>query len=467
MAYNPDKQYRCDIVRSRSIKYIDDLLPAYASIIDALCPCEEKDFADGFNNKLKVYLQELGVSANIKALNNHRTETAKTLFGMYYVDHLKKVQVSERTKQYLTDGDQPAFFKDICYKMQFPNGMTISKTMKKRVEDGVSVYPCRFLLETMQIANNKGILLSKQDVGYYVLNSEDVLTGKSEPKEVVKRIISDRKKGITHVMPNGSYDRQHITGIITYLKYANLVNESKGKTKGEIELSLNNLETAAINIFIKNRKKKLEFDVSKYIDGTGGTATVKKEFRSKWDRYNAELSNQYVNFYTLPSSLGISTIKIPQKSSKSNTAVIGTVGEKYVYNYEVDRVSRINTSYGTNVKNRADERKIGFDIESVCALGANPMKPMYIEVKTTIRVTEPSTKSHIDTVNLTHYEWKAACNYPDQFYIYRVYLVKGKVLLYIIGNVCDKVNHNLIDVTASSYRMKFDVADERVADNIG
>ena len=155
---------------------------------------------------------------------------------------------------------------------------------------------------------------------------------------------------------------------------------------------------------------------------------------------------------------------MPVKPTTSYTAAIGAAGEKYVFDYEVDRVSKINPSFGACVKNRANERRIGFDIESVSGVGMNPKAPIYIEVKTTSRVTEPSAVSSMDMVNLTHYEWKAACDFPDQFYLYRVYLVKGKVLLYIIGKVYDKEYTSLIDVTATSYQVRFDVADTNVVD---
>lgn len=466
MAYDPTKQYRCDIVRSRSIRYTDDLLPAYANIIDTLCPCNERDFISGFNNALKIYLLSLGCPANEKALNNHRTETAKTLFGMYYVDHLGNVQSSERTKQYLIDRDQPAFFKDICYKLQFPNGMTKNPKLKQRIDDGIQVYPCRFLLETMQIAEKEGILLTKQEAGYYVLNAFDVLTGKSSPSEVVSCIKKDRKNGIIRTIPEGSYNWQHITGLITYLEYANLVVSSKGRTKDKIVLRLNNLESPAISIFVRNREEKLAFDVKKYVLGSGSGATVQEGFRRDWDIYNSEISDQYFNFYTLPTSLGITGMKVPAKPTVGFTAAIGAVGEKYVFDYEVARVEKINPAYKFHVKDRSHERRIGFDIESICASGKNPLEEIYIEVKTTSRVTEPSGVSAFDMVNLTHYEWKAACDYGDRFFLYRVYLVKGKVLLYIIGDVSAKESAKLIEINAPSYQVRFDAADVKVVDKI-
>ena len=466
MSYDPTNQYRCDIVRSRSIRLTDDLVPAYANIINGLCPCSEIDFIKGFNTQLKAYLLKLGSAVDTKALNNHRTETAKTLFGMYYIDGRGMVQASERTRQYLIDRDQPAFFKDICYKLQFPNGMTKPQTVLKRYADGISVFPCRFLIEVMQRAENKGILLTIQDIGYYVLNSKDALSGKSSPSEVANCILKERKRKISRSIDSGSFNWQHITGIITYLEYANLIIKSKGRNKDSTTVRLNNLESSAINIFVSNRKKPLEFKIKNYIESKDGSVKLSKKFQSDWDKYNSELSDKYGEFYTSPAALGISTVTVPAKPAVSYTAAIGAAGEKYVFDYEVDRVSKINAGYGSLVKDRTNERGIGFDIESVCAKGANPSDKIYIEVKTTSRVTPPSATSSQDMVNMTHNEWEAACKYLDKFYLYRVYLVKGKVLLYIIERLKEKSDLKLIDIVAPSYQVKFDAADKRIADKI-
>ena len=117
--YDHTRQYRCTIIRGKSQKEMDDLLPAYALVIDEICPCTHEDFEESFNNAFKRFLPE---SERIKkTLDNHRTEISGKLFGMYYFAEDGMVYESERTAKFLVDNDQPAFFKDICYKMQFPN----------------------------------------------------------------------------------------------------------------------------------------------------------------------------------------------------------------------------------------------------------------------------------------------------------------------------------------------------------
>ena len=54
--YKHENQYRCTIIRGKSQKEMDDLLPAYAKIIDEICPCVENEFINLFNCKLQDYV---------------------------------------------------------------------------------------------------------------------------------------------------------------------------------------------------------------------------------------------------------------------------------------------------------------------------------------------------------------------------------------------------------------------------
>ena len=170
--YKASNQYRCTIIRGKSKKEMDDLLPAYALVIDEVCPCTHDSFEQLFNNAFERFLPE---SDRIKkTLDNHRTEISGKLFGMYFFADDGMVYESERTQKYLEDSDQPAFFKDICYKMQFPNGMQkVSTTVLQRVQDGISLRPYAFILKLLQIAKTAKVDITKRNIGYYVLNSRD------------------------------------------------------------------------------------------------------------------------------------------------------------------------------------------------------------------------------------------------------------------------------------------------------
>lgn len=67
--YDHTKQYRCTIIRGKSQKEMDDMLPAYAKVIDEICPCKAEEFEAKFNNSFQLYLPE---SERVKNIDNHR-----------------------------------------------------------------------------------------------------------------------------------------------------------------------------------------------------------------------------------------------------------------------------------------------------------------------------------------------------------------------------------------------------------
>lgn len=118
-----------------------------------------------------------------------------SLFGMHYeVDGM--VYSSERNKKFLEDNDQPAFFKDWLLKMQFPNGMQKSQTYLKMVEEKLCCHPYSILLRVLEYARRSDIVLLKQELGYYIFNSEDVLKGNATANEVFDQIMNDKRGGI-------------------------------------------------------------------------------------------------------------------------------------------------------------------------------------------------------------------------------------------------------------------------------
>ena len=181
--YDCTRQYRCTIIRGKSQKEMDDLLPAYAKVIDEVCPCEASEFEMKFNNAFMRYLP--AAERVKKTLDNHRTEISGKLFGMYFFSEDGKVYESERTQKFLEDNDQPAFFKDICYKMQFPNGsQKTSPTVLERVSDGICIRPNAFLLKLLLVARTANVDITKREVS---LNSRDPVLLVDPKKELYRR----------------------------------------------------------------------------------------------------------------------------------------------------------------------------------------------------------------------------------------------------------------------------------------
>lgn len=101
---------------------------------------------------------------------------------------------------------------------------------------------------------------------------------------------------------------------------------------------------------------------------------------------------------------------------------------------------------------------MGYDIQSVIAEPGDFSEFVkYIEVKSTKRVTAPDLKDEVwtDTINITRNEWIAAMQHKEFYSIYRVYFIRGGVVMYIIKNPYQKKMDNIIDVVPLTYRVDF------------
>ncbi len=464
--YNRLNQFRCIIIRGKSQKEIDDLLPAYAKVIDDITPCTSEDFSKKFNELLAPYLST--DKRLKKTLDNHRTEIAGKLFGMYYVEDDGYVYASDRTKKFLKDNDQPAFFKDLCYKMQFPNGMQKPQTFQPLLDNKISIRPNAFLLRILQLAADKHLILSKREIGFYILNSLDVLQGIAVPEEVMEAIEEDRNNGIERKIETegkaSSYNYQHINEQINYLELANLVYTNN---LGEVWLNQN--EKDAIQIFASDWNKAPNFDVYAYdlseVDG-------RKRFEVDWTVYYGKLSDKVQQFDTTARALGVADeLPTKKKDSGQSTVEIGDEGEAFVLEYEKRRVFQFNPRLVNRVLALGKTRGLGYDIQSVVAeAGDKADFAKYIEVKSTKRVTEPdlSDAYWMDTLNITRNEWIAAQQHGEFYCIYRVYFVRGRVLMYVINNIHKKQIENKIDVVPLTYRIDFgkDAIDQIVIEEI-
>ena len=460
--YNPQNQYRCTIIRGKSQKEMDDLLPAYAKVIDGICPCPIEEFPQKFNMELQKYLPE---SQRIKkTLDNHRTEIAGKLFGMYYFAKNGIVYESQRTQKYLEDSDQPAFFKDVCYKMQFPNGMDSVQTLQDRLCHRINIRPNSYVIKLLEIAAKANEQISVKDIGYYVLNSLDVLQGNISPYEVLDSIIRDHKNGIQREIiafdnkgrkKASSYTMQHIREQLNYLELANLIRISADKI-----LILNTREKKTIEIFSNKYNEPPAFDVYSFdlsqIEG-------RKNFEFQWVQYFSVLSEHASDFDTpvealLPVERNEPAEDKGKQLSKMNLTKFGDIGEEFVYEYEKKRVAAYNARLVNKVIPFGKIRGVGFDVQSIVAeRGDKAEFCKYIEVKSTKRVTSPNLNDElwIDTLNITRNEWMAAQQHGDYYSIYRLYFTKIGVMMFMLNNIAKKKEDNIITVTPMTYRLDF------------
>ncbi len=457
--YDHRKQLKCAIIRARAISDVDNLLPKYATVIDNLCPCTKEEFEQGFNDAFREYAisrarNKSNESAIKKTLDNHRTEVSGSLFGMHYeVDGM--VYSSERNKKFLEDNDQPAFFKDWLLKMQFPNGMQKSQTYLKMVEEKLCCHPYSILLRVLEYARRSDIVLLKQELGYYIFNSEDVLKGNATANEVFDQIMNDKRGGIPPrkiIIPDGestSYD-QHVGDQLKYLQLANLIY-----IDGQ-EVKINPHEMKSINRFIELVNKPLGFDVYKY---DLSNVENRKRFETDWAIYYGQLSKYADDLATPVESLLLPVDEEPKKLKRTNNKIeLGDEGEEFVLNFEKDRVSKFNAHLVNKVLGLGKTKGLGYDIQSVIAEPGDFSEFVkYIEVKSTKRVTAPDLKDEVwtDTINITRNEWIAAMQHKEFYSIYRVYFIRGGVVMYIIKNPYQKKLDNIIDVVPLTYRVDF------------
>jgi hypothetical protein len=369
--------------------------------------------------------------------------------------------LSERTKKYLSDGDQPAFFKDLCFKFQFPNGMDKLQTLTDRVQHQIRIRPYCLVIEVLFAASKMSTSLSKNELAFFVLNNEDALSGKANTEEIIQAIIQARKdKDHFKVHEEGkasSYSMQHITEQLNYLELANLIVSDNGIIK------LNHNEANAIEVFSKN-SRRLEFNVYSY---NMDDPEQRNNLYYDWQEYYATLSHPSKNgtFDTSVESLTAEireaedSPQVPHPMRTLDTIQLGDEGEKLVYNYEVKRVSLFDRRLTNKIHLLGKTKGLGYDIQSIFGNENhdNPEFVKYIEVKSTKRVTLPdlTNEDWFDTLNLTRNEWVAASQHQGAFEIYRVYFTKAGILVLIIKNPNLKNESGLIKVVPTQYRMDF------------
>jgi hypothetical protein len=458
--YNPDNQHRCDIIRSRvtSIDKIDDILPAYASLIADICPTDKTSFRNSLRDGLSNILFGNAFSDisgnNQKTVDNHRTEIAGQLFGMYYEEE-GYIYESDVTSKLLEDNDQPAFFKNLCLNFQHPNGTQKIKTIQQKIKDGMNIKPFHFILSLLKEAKKGKVTLKKTDIGYYVLNSKEVLSGEISVLEVLSKIQKDRKNNIIkkiEITKNPAYDKQHITGQINLLVLANLV-----RIEGS-NILINHLEKNTIALFISQVPLPLNFDISKY---NLYVEEDKIKFKIDWSQYytKVNLKDPSILDTSIQSLQNLSIELEPQIKKGVNHNIVGDAGEEYVFLLEKERVRTFSERLVNKVISMGKQRGLGYDVLSIEA-GEGKDEPefaRFIEVKSTTRTTAPcmSDVNLNDSFNLTRKEWVAAKQYRLSYNIYRVFFTSNGTIVRKINDPYGQNEQNIITVLPTSYRMDF------------
>jgi len=444
--YNPDNRYRCTIIRGKSQNIVEDLIPAYAYVIMESVGLGN----DEFKVKFDTYLSRFLPSPLEKTLDNHRTEIAGKLFGMYYfIDN--KLVMSDRTRLVLENEDLPFFFKSIIWNFQFPNGMDSSQTIKDKINHHIRLRPFHFIVSLLKRAEELEITISKNDIAYYVLDSQDALSGIAQVEEILDVIKYDRNRNkfnkVQYFKEDGtlkasSYAMQHISEQINLLELSGVIFQiSKGHDK---LIKLNNKEKNFIDRLTNENFCELEFDIYKYfVSGIENT----KEMYIAWDKYFSLLPKNFNIEETSSYSLYGGILEEPSELLliSDSPLDIGDEGEKIVFKKEKERVKVFNQRLSQQkVLSLGKQKGLGYDIQSVWADWASLFDKeadsvFYIEVKSTKRITQPSLNA-ADKIVLTRNEWLAAKQHGESYSIFRVYLTRTGTYVYKIFNPLNYAN---------------------------
>ncbi|MCH5334455.1 MAG: DUF3883 domain-containing protein [Alistipes sp.] len=461
MSYNPDNQYRCTIIRGKSQNEMEDLLPMYANMVHRFCPCSKSEFDERGNRFLSKVLfgteqYDSLPDSNRKTVRNHLTEIAGTLLALYRTGQDGYVYETELCSFLLSTNDFPAYFRNLCLNFQFPNGTKKVNHVLQDISNGINIKPYCYVVSLLYYAQLQvqKLLLTKQEVGYYVLNNLDVLQGKVDISVVYAQIIYDRQHNVIKDKLSGSHDWQHIKEQFNLLELANIVCTDKNY------IWLNKDETAAIQVFIKSCNTN-QFDVYSY---DLSSIDDRSQFYADWEQYYGRLNSELAALPTTFNSeenivIADRQSQLAQRGSVgASTIDIGDRGETLVYNLERERVGNYKPRLVNKVLLLGKTKGLGYDISSIEA-DENPAKPefaRYIEVKATTRITEPSFDEFwTDSLNLTQKEWVAAEQYRDYYNIYRVYFTKAKTLIVRIKNPYDLATKDMIEVYPTTYQMNF------------
>lgn len=182
--------------------------------------------------------------------------------GLYYPEDDETgtfIYESESCHYLVERNDYPTFFKNLCLNFQFPNGAKWTQYVKDDISNKLNIKPFCFVVSLLYYAQNQPekVKLTKQEIGYYVLNNLDALQGMATYQEIYDRIISDRRNGIKREKLSGSREWQHIKEQFNLLELANVIETDA------TYLWLNKQESSAIKLFLK-QSPNIGFDCYKY-----------------------------------------------------------------------------------------------------------------------------------------------------------------------------------------------------------
>lgn len=467
----PEHRFELHFPRSRFNTELEDILLLVSAEIIRLGSQSKEQFAV----KIDSYLSKLrGGRLTAKTIANQRTEMLR-LYGLAkYQDTGDGIEVitGNRTLLLVQNQDVPRFFKSVCNRFQFPNGINKIQYIEQHLIESIRFKPAQYLIKLLTAGNEKTgrtFAVTAKEVAHLVFNDKRVTTGQEQPEKRVNLFLDLRKK---EILCDGTGDViRYARDFLTFMTWANLLTEYEGK------YFLNQSEKNALDFIANDSTFFDDFDLAKQ-----GNIVERKEIKDVlegWETYYADadfaeeeaLKTTLASFekttveivtednetetvttgYDLPKAVMDVVQNRYDTADKQTTKQIGDEGEEIMYALEKERVAAERPDLMGLVRIVSNDTSLGFDIQSVFADGIKK----YIEVKTTKRNFAPGDFNSTAYFNISYNEWMTAKQHGDSYFIARVIIAKEKLSVFIIRNPYKQFEENKVTLYPVDYRLMY------------
>lgn len=466
--YQTPAEHRLDLhfPRSRFNTELEDTLLLLASKMVQLGNLPKDEFKTAIN----TYLRELhGGNLTAKTIDNHRTEMT-SLFGLVKQRN-DEVIIGNRTLLLVETQDVPRFFKSVCNRFQYPNGINKIQFIDDYVTAGIRFKPAQYLIKLLRTGNErtgKTFAVTAKEVAHLVFNDTRVTVEQEAPEKRIDLFLELRANGI---LCDGTGDViRYARDFLNFMVAANLLIEFNKK------YFLNSQESAALDFIANDETFFEEFELAKQ-----GNIVERQEIKDvleDWDDFYADADfEEEEALRTTLSSFSQSTVEITdegnntetvttgyempegvlelfeeQEAEKPTTKQIGDEGEVIVYSLEKRRVMNERPDLIGLVRIVSNDTSLGFDIQSVLPSGAKK----YIEVKTTKRSFEPDFNT-TSFFGISSNAWATAEQFGDSYFIARVIIARERISVFVIQNPYLKYQDRKIRLQPLEYRLTYTI----------
>lgn len=442
-----DYNFKIHFCRPRYKNNVEDILIYMASEITRIGDCEEKEFKEKLDSAIRRFPGN--ANANDKTMQNWRTEVCHSLFGLYYSDANKQVHVGLRAMELAENEDLVSFFKKFLFYFQLPGGH-VKYFNLDMIKNGIHFKPAQYFLKVLEAGERmekKAVCIDKEEACYCILNDLRCTRDNQNPENVWQRIQYNRDHSIYY--KHDSDTTRYAGDILEYMQIANLLVCYDGKN-----FYLNHRENAAILKFINSSEWFSGYDYM--IKKRTGTNREIAFLRPKWFVYvnrkdgdtdfSTDISTYIEESTDTPTDMRSERMKSfasyldkIRNNPNISTKDIGDIGEALVMGHEQERL-KINGREDLVhlVTKISTPTALGYDISSR-NLDASMRN---IEVKTTIS-SKPLVAMR---VHLTPNEWQAAKDYREKYFIYRLFISKYDIKLFIMNDPVQLFKDDLIDI---------------------